>query len=120
MDKPTQQDTLAELMATWRASDRDLKAAETALTVAEQALESARAAEEAARAAAKTVDRALGAAKRASASANLAAEAAKLFLAVAGKDQTRAKDEVDRAGQLEAASGQHFRDAQDEKFQKVR
>jgi hypothetical protein len=120
MDKPTKQDTLAELMANWRASDRDLKAAETALTVAEQALESAHAAEEAARAASKTVDRALAAAKKASASANQAAEAAKLFLAAARQDETRAQGEVDQASQREAASGELFRNAQAEKFQKVR
>jgi hypothetical protein len=111
-------DTLGELLADWRAAGRDVKAAEAAATVADQALESARAAEDAAKAAATSVERALVAAQTARKSANQAAEAARIFLATAEEDEARAKEEVDRAGRREVASGQRFRDAQAEKFRK--
>ena len=118
MEKPSKPDSLGELMADWRAAGRDVKAAEAAATVADQALESARAAEDAARAAAKSSERALAAAQSARKAANQAAEAARIFMATAESDEARARKELDRAGLREIESGQRFRDAQDEKFQK--
>ena len=118
MEKPGKPDTLAELMADWRAAGRDVKAAEAAATIADQALDAARTAEESARAAAESVERSLAAAQSASTAANQAAQAARIFLVTAEDDEARAREEVERAGRSEVDSGQRFHDAQNEKFRK--
>ena len=124
-EKPTNPESLGELLGDWRAAGRDVKAAEALASVAEQALAAARAAEDAAtetdaaaKAASESVDRSLAASQSARRAANHAAEAARIMLATAEGDKVRADIEVDRAAEREAESAQHFHDAQDKKFEK--
>jgi hypothetical protein len=83
---PARRESTAELLADWRAAERDAVAAREAARIATLALEAARAAEEAAletetaaNAASEAVERALQAAGSARRAASQAAEAAKIF-----------------------------------------
>ena len=119
-DKPK---SSAQLLAEWRAAERDTVAAGSAAKVATLALEAATAAveaaeevEAAARAAAEAVERARAASDRARKAAMQAAEAAHLAFATAEGDEVRANVQVEKAEAAEQAARDRFHTAQDKDF----
>ena len=111
--------TAAELLADWRAAERDTIAAGQGSKVATLALEAAAAAEEAASevemaaaAATEAVERARSAAMRARTAAAQAATAAHLALATAEGNQLRANQDLESAQHAESAARDRFHEAQ--------
>jgi hypothetical protein len=116
-------ESAAELLADWRAAERDTVAAGSTAKIAALALQAATAAEEAAEeveaaanAAAEAVERARGAALKARGAAIQAAEAANLALATAEGDKVRANHQLEEAEQAEEAAADRFHAAQDKGF----
>jgi hypothetical protein len=114
-----------ELLADWRAAERDAVAARDAAHIAALALTAAEAAEEAAmeveaaaEAAAEAVERARAAATRARRAAAEAAEAAKTALTSAQGDQVRAGVSVTEAEEAESEARDRFHDAESKGFPK--
>jgi hypothetical protein len=117
-------ETAAELLAGWRAAERDTIAATSTSKVAALALEAATAAEEAAEeveaaasAASEAVERARSAAVRARKAAAQAAEAAHMALATAEGDKVRANHELEKAEEAETAARDRFHEAQTHDFE---
>lgn len=125
-EEPVPQGHMAQnLLADWRAAERDTVAAKQAVRVAELALNSAQAAEvaaaeteAAAQAAVDAVTSAARSAERARVSANLAAEAARVLTAGAEGEMARATHEVDLAEGAETAARDRFHEAQARDFKK--
>jgi len=118
-------ESAAELLARWRASGRDVNAAQAAAVIAAHALEWANAAQEAASetekaaaAASEAVQRALAAAQSAKRAASFAAEAAQLILATAEGDKVRANHDVELATERETEAAHRFHDAEARGFPK--
>ena len=123
--KPEQHHAAGELLADWRAAERDTLAARDAANIAALALAAAEAAEEAAteveaaaEAAAEAVDRARTAATRARRAAAEAAEAAMTALTSAQGDQVRARLTVTDAEAAEGQARDRFHDAESKGFPK--
>ena len=113
----------ADLLADWRAAERDTVAAGSSAKVATLALQAATAAEEAAAeveaaasAAAEAVERARSAALKARKAAGQAAEAAHLAIATAEGDKVRANHDLETAEEAETAARDRFHEAQDKDF----
>ena len=120
-DQPKHASSAAELLAEWRAAERDMVAAQGAARIAELALTASALAEEAANeveaasaAALEAVERAREAASRDRAAATQAAEAAQLALATAEGDKVRANHDVDVAEQAETEARDRYHVAEDE------
>jgi hypothetical protein len=108
----------ADLLADWRAAERDHAAAIESASVASLA---AAAAERAAHAARETADAAklsLEAAKRAERAAHETADAADVLSAAAGKDRSMAGDALTAAGAAETKAKDAFHEAQRKGFPK--
>lgn len=115
----------ADLLADWRAADRDAVAARDAAKVASLALAASASAEEAAaevevavEAALEAVERARAAAGRAREAATQAAEAATIALSTAEGDKVRADIQVRATEEAETAAKDRFHEAQAEGFPK--
>ena len=117
--------TAAELLAEWRAAERDTVAAGSASRVAAMALEAAAAAEEAAdevgaaaSAALEAVERATAAADRAKKAALHAAGAAHLALTAAEGDTAQAKQDLEEARHAEDEARDRFHEGEVRGFRK--
>jgi hypothetical protein len=126
-DQPTRPSTASDLLATWRAAERDTVAAHGAARIAELALIAAASAEEAATeveaaaaAALEAVNKAREAASRARSAAAQAAEAAHLALVSAEADKTQTNHDVAVAQQAEAGARGRFHAAEEAAFDRQR
>ena len=124
-DRPERHASASDLLATWRAAERDTVAAHTAASVATLALRAAQAAEAAATAvaeavssAAESLEGARSEAQRAKTAAREAAEAAEVAFASAEGDDVRAGVELQEAEATESAARDAYRQAQREGFPK--
>ena len=123
--EPEEHHAAGELLADWRAAERDAVAARDAAHIAALALAAAEAAEEAAteveaaaEAASEAVERARSAAGRARRAAAQAAEAATSALTSAQGDQVRARQSVTEAEVAEDKARDLFHEAESKGFPK--
>ena len=125
MDPQAKNRSAKELLADWRAADREGQAARTAAEVAALTVESADAAkaaaaeaESAVRSAAAAVERAKDASDLAKDAAGHASQAAQMIYAAAQKDEDRTAEGVREAETEERRAAGAFHDAQAEGFPK--